>query len=121
MTKEAALYQFWSSFSLPAYEENSVPAQAEFPYISYEVITDSFGSQIGLTASIWYHTDSWVQLNAKAQEIADRLGEGGLLTTCDGGALWLQKGQPWAQSLTETDQSIKRKYLNITAEFLTAT
>ena len=47
MTKEAALYQFWSSFGLTAYEENSVPAQAAFPYISYEVITDSFGAQIG--------------------------------------------------------------------------
>ncbi len=119
MTKEAALYQFWSGFGLTAYEENSVPAQAAFPYISYEVITDSFGTQIGLTASIWYHSDSWIALNAKTQEIADELSEGGVVLPCDNGALWLQKGQPWAQSMTENDQSIKRKYLNITAEFLT--
>lgn len=119
MTKEAALYQFWSSFGLPAYEENSVPAQAAFPYISYEVITDSFGSQIGITASVWYHTDSWIKPNEKVREIEHELSRGGTVIKCDGGAVWLQKGQPWAQSLTEDDQSIRRKYLNITAEFLT--
>ncbi len=121
MTKEAALYQFWSSFGLTAYEENSVPAQAEFPYISYEVITDNMGAKIGLTASLWYHTGSWVTPNAKAQEIADVLSNTGLTIPCDGGALWLQRGQPWALSLTEEDQNIRRKYLNITAEFLTQT
>ena len=26
MTKEAALYNFWSMFGLPAYEENAVPS-----------------------------------------------------------------------------------------------
>ena len=39
----------------------------------------------------------------------------------DGGVLWLKRGTPFAQSMgDETDDLIKRKYLNITAEFLTA-
>ena len=31
MTKSAAIYQFWSSFGLTAYEENTVPTDADFP------------------------------------------------------------------------------------------
>ena len=121
MTKEAALYEFWSSFGLTAYEENSVPTQAAFPYISYEVITDSFGSQIGLTASIWYHTDSWIPLNAKAQEISNILSRGGVTIACDGGIIWLRRGVPFAQSMgDDSDDLIKRKYINLVAEFMTA-
>ena len=36
MTKAAAIYQFWNSFGLTAYEENSVPTDATFPYITYQ-------------------------------------------------------------------------------------
>ena len=32
MTKAAAIYQFWSGFGLTAYEENTVPEDAAFPY-----------------------------------------------------------------------------------------
>lgn len=44
MTKEAALYNFWSMFGITAYEENAVPSDAKFPYITYQVVTDSFGN-----------------------------------------------------------------------------
>ena len=42
MTKAEALHSFYSSFGLTAYEENSVPDDAEFPYITYNITTDSF-------------------------------------------------------------------------------
>ena len=61
MTKASALYNFWSGFGLTAYEENTVPTEAEFPYITYQVVTDSFGAEVALTASVWYRDTSWVE------------------------------------------------------------
>lgn len=121
MTKAAAIYQFWSSFGLTAYDENTVPTDAAFPYITYQLVTDSFDREIPLTASIWYRSESWAGINAKTEEISQTISRGGKIIPCDGGAIWLKRGQPFAQSMgDEIDDLIKRKYLNITAEFMTA-
>ena len=121
MTKAAAIYQFWSSFGLTAYEENTVPTDAAFPYITYQLVTDSFDREIPLTASIWYRSESWSGINAKADEISQKISRGGKIIPCDDGAIWLKRGQPFAQSMgDESDDLIKRKYLNIAAEFITA-
>lgn len=124
MTKAAALFNFWSSFGLSAYEENSVPTgddAPEFPYITYSVSTGSLGAEIALSASVWYRSPSWIEANEKAQEISKFIGLGGAVAPCDGGVIWLKRGSPFAQSMSdESDSLIKRKYLNVTAEFLTA-
>ena len=121
MTKASSLYNFWSGFGLTAYEENTVHTDAKFPYITYQVVTDSFGAEIALTASVWYRGTSWVEANAKAEEISRYISRGGKTIPVDGGVLWLKRGTPFAQSMgDETDDLIKRKYLNITAEYLTA-
>ena len=121
MTKAAAIYQFWNSFGLTAYEENSVPDDAAFPYITYQLVTDSFYREIPLAASIWYRSESWTGINAKTEEIGHKISRGGKIIACDGGAIWLKRGQPFAQNMgDESDNLIKRKYLNITAEFMTA-
>lgn len=123
MTKEAALYNFWSMFGLPAYEENSVPSGedgAEFPYITYQVVTDSFGNDVALTGSVWYRSTSWKEANAKAQEISDKISRGGVMISCDGGVIWIRRGVPFAQSMgDDSDDLIKRKYINIVAEYIT--
>ena len=121
MTKAAAIYQFWNSFGLTAYEENTVPDDAAFPYITYQLVTDSFDYEIPLTASIWYRSESWTAINSKTEEVSQKISRGGKIIPCDGGAIWLKRGQPFAQSMgDESDNLIKRKYLNITAEFMTA-
>ena len=121
MTKAAAIYQFWNSFGLTAYEENTVPTDATFPYITYQLVTDSFDREIPLTASLWYRSESWTTINAKTEEISQKISRGGKIIACDGGAIWLKRGQPFAQNMRdESDDLIKRKYLNITAEFITA-
>ena len=124
MTKAAALYQFWSSFGLKAYEANSVPSGEDapsFPYLTYSVVTDSIESSVALTANLWYRSSSWTDCNAKAEEISKYIGRGGHVMAYDGGAVWLRRGTPFAQSMGDsTDDLIKRKYINITAEFLSA-
>ena len=121
MTKAAAIYQFWSGFGLTAYEENTVPTDAVFPYITYQLVTDSFDREVQATASIWYRSESWTGINAKTEEISQKISRGGKIIPCDGGAIWLKRGQPFAQNMgDENDDLIKRKYLNIPAEFTTA-
>ena len=121
MTKAAAIYQFWNSFGLTAYEENTVPDDAVYPYITYQLVTDSFDREVPVTASLWYRSESWTAINAKTEEISQKISRGGKIISCDGGAIWLKRGQPLAQNMgDESDDLIKRKYLNITAEFMTA-
>ena len=121
MTKAAAIYQFWSSFGLTAYEENTVPTDAAFPYVTYQLVTDSFDREVAATASLWYRGESWTAINAKTEEISVHIGLGGKIIKCDGGYIWIKRGQPFAQNMgDESDDLIKRKYLNLTFEFLTA-
>ena len=125
MTKEQALYAFWASFGLPAYEESAVPTgddAPDFPYITYQAITDSFGGVVQPTASIWYRTPSWVEPNAKKDEISRAIGAGGVfLELDDGGSVWLMRDTPFAKPMGDpSDNMIRRIVLNLTAEFWTA-
>ena len=121
MTKAAAIYQFWSGFGLTAYEENTVPADAVFPYVTYQLVTDSLDREVAATASLWHRGESWTAVNAKTEEISAHIGLGGKIIKCDGGRIWIKRGQPFAQNMgDESDDLIKRKYLNLTFEFLTA-
>ncbi len=119
MDKMKALQTFWRSFSLPAYDENSVPDNAEPPYVTYEASSDSLGNQLPQSASLWYRDSSWSAITAKEQEIADYITRGGRTIKYDGGVMWLQKGTPWAQRMAEqNDDSIRRIVLNVVVEFL---
>ena len=121
MTKAAAIYQFWSGFGLTAYEENTVPEDAAFPYVTYQLVTDSFDREVAATASLWYRGESWTAINAKTEEIAQHIGLGGKIIKCDGGRIWIKRGQPFAQNMgDESDDLIKRKYLNVNIEYFTA-
>ena len=121
MTKAAAIYQFWNSFDLVAYEENTVPTDAAFPYVTYQLVTDSFDREVAVTASLWYRGESWTAINAKTEEISAHIGLGGKIIKCDGGRIWVKRGQPFAQNMgDESDDLIKRKYLNVTIEYFTA-
>ena len=122
MTKEAALQAFFEQF-LPSYAASSVPAEENGtdPYLTYELITGAWEEgEVGITANLWYYTTSQVPPNKKVREISETIGFGGVLVPCDGGAIWIKRGSPWAQSLTvEGNTNIKGRYLNISAEYLT--
>ena len=121
MTKDKALHAWFQSFGISFYPASSVPSDVAFPYGTYELITSAWDEgEVGLTVNLWYYTESEVVPNAKAQEISDAIGMGGVLMPCEDGAIWLKRGSPWCQNLQDdADHSIKRRYLNITAEYLT--
>lgn len=120
MTKDKALHAWFSQF-LPAYPTSNVPDDAVFPWLTYELITGAFDSgEISMTVNLWFHTESEAVPNKKAQEIADAIGMGGAIIPCDGGYIWLKRGSPWCQNIAdESEPTIKRRYLNVTAEYLT--
>lgn len=105
---------------MKAYDENTVAENATFPRITYSVSTDSIGNLVILSASLWYNTRSWEDISKKADEIAAALGYGGKIIKIDNGYLWLVKGSPFAQRMSEpSDKMVRRIILNINAEFLT--
>lgn len=121
MTKGAALHQFFNGFGIPAYTTTSVPDDAVFPWLTYELVTGSIeNGENALTVNLWYYGDSEAIPNAKAQEIADAIGYSGKILNADGGFIWIKRGSPWCQNLRDdTNPNIKRRYLNIIAEYLT--
>lgn len=122
MNKSQAINSFWNSFTWPAYHEYSVPDNATFPYITYSEATDSLGNVVSLSASLWDRNTSWERITLKGEEIAKAIAEYGHHTIkLDAGYLWLVKGNPFAQRMNDpNDDQIKRIYLNVLGEFLTA-
>ena len=121
MTKEQALHQFFNSFDIIGYRTTAVPDDVIFPYLTYDAPVSSFEEDpVSITLNLYYYTDSEAVPDAKAEEIRKAIGIGGKLLYCDGGAIWLKWGAPWCQSLVDdTNKNIKRRYMNITAEYLT--
>lgn len=122
MNKEQAIQKLWSSFGIPAYDEQTVPDNAKMPYITYQVATDSIDQIVNLSASIWYRSSSWKDVSNKCDEIARYLAEQGFAKIeLDNGYVWFVKGTPFAQRMSDPeDDMIRRIYLNVQAEFLTA-
>lgn len=122
MNKSQAIQSFWESFEIPAYDELTVPDNATFPYITYNVKTDSIGNICLMSASIWYRSTSWKEVSDKAEEIAEYIVK--MTQTSieiDNGRLYISKGTPFAQRMSEpSDDMVRRIYININAEFLTA-
>ena len=120
MTKGAALQSFFNSI-MPAYAETSVPDDASFPYLTYQLALNAWDSgETALAINMWFRTTSEAVPNAKAQELSDAIGYSGITIPCDGGFIWLKRGSPWCQSMRdESDSMIKRRYINVIAEYFT--
>lgn len=123
MDKFQALQAFWSSFDIPAYDENTVPTgddKPAMPYITYDAVLGNLGDYCAMSASLWYYGTSWGQATAKLAEIASSIGRSGKLIQIEDGAVWIKQGSPFAQRMSDSNDMIRRILINITAEFITA-
>ena len=119
LKREKALYNFWSSFGLPAYDETSVPDTAEMPYITYETKTAAFDTPIPLSMSIWYYSHFWDKITEKAIEIINTIGYGGKLIKYDGGAIWITiPNQNYDRMSDSASDLVRRIVINVMAEFI---
>jgi hypothetical protein len=121
MTKDVALQSFFEGFEIPAYPSSSVPEDVVFPWLTYDPVFSDFGNEpVSVSVNLWYRTESEKIPNEKAFEIEKAIGEGGKTILCDEGIIWIKKGSPFCQNLRdETDSIIKRRYIQLVAEFLT--
>ena len=118
MDKMQTYHAFWNSFKIKAYDQYTTPDDATFPYITYEAASDDFGNILYLSASLWYRSESWVDITLKAQEIANYISRGGKMIPYNGGAMWIRTRSPWAQRMNDpSDDMIRRMILNFTVEF----
>ena len=127
MDKVQALHNFWSGFGIDAideissYDEDTIEKMGiEYPYISYEVATDSFGSPVSIGADIW-DKSSWAQVTQKAEAIDAAIGRGGMIVPYSDGAMWITRGSPFSQRReAESGYDIRRIHININVEFISA-
>ena len=119
-TPAAAIYGFMSSFQLPAYEENSVPDDAEYPYLTYSLSVGSFDDgNYQIEANLWYRTSSEAIVNAKVQQIREYIGNGGIQAPCEDGTIWIKRGNPFCQNMSDpNDDKIKRRFIILYVEYL---
>ena len=74
MTKGQALQEWFSQF-LTAYSTSSVPDDAVFPWLTYELITGAWDSgEIGITVNLWYYTEKEAECQSAGNFGRDRLG-----------------------------------------------
>lgn len=108
-----ALQSFFSSFDIPAYEENTVPDGAVLPYITYEVVNPDWRTATTVSANVWYAGTSLEPILSKVDEIAEKIGEGYQIPVESGGCVWLYKDTQFAQMVSTDNDNIKVVYLLI--------
>lgn len=95
-----ALNSFFTMFDVPVYPEDSVPPGSSLPYITVKlVIPKGFDESSTFHARLWYPVDGGkLPLIRKADEIRAAIGDW-LTIECEGGAILLCAGNPWAQPM----------------------
>lgn len=119
MDKWQALHDFWSGFGIPAYDETDIPDDAVMPYITYTASVSPFESYDLLTASVWYRSTSWEAISKKVEEISKAITPYKLQRVDSNQYIHLTRGSPFAQRMADLDLSVRRVYINVTAEFFT--
>ena len=123
MDRWEAIYDFWSSFNIPAYEENSIPEEAKYPYITYEVAVAPFETEVTLSASIWDRTTKGSAfIDGKADEIERYIKNMRVCPAINGGRyrVFIPDLSPFARNMNDPeDRLIKRKILTVNFEFMT--
>lgn len=121
MDKQQAMQAFYQGFGLPAYEESDVPDDADLKtgYITYQKMEGEFEEPVFPSCSLWHRNPSWKMLESVKNNINDTLKNGGLIIPIESGRVWIQRGSPFAQTVSEDDNSIRRYLINLAVEFLT--
>lgn len=105
-----AVYEFFNSFGLDAYDINAVPDDAKLPYITYMVNEPEWNRQATAYAQVWYRTKSRATVNAKADQIVAAIGTGVRLD-CDGGYVVIWPESPLVQPIANDD--VLGAYINL--------
>lgn len=108
-----ALNAFFNSFGIPGYLEDNIPPGATLPYLTYQpVIPGGWNESSGFHARLWYPSSGGrVPILQTEDAIGTALADG-LTIECEGGAILLRTGSPWAQLLDNPPEGYLCEYLN---------
>lgn len=117
MDKFQVQQAFWSSFGLVAYDENTVPDDAEYPYMTYQSAIGSLEGEMTISANLWYRSSSWQDISQKALQIEKTINQE---KRFNGGYMKVRKPDSnFAQRLREeSDEKVRRILLTVNVEFL---
>lgn len=121
MNKYEAQQAYWSRFGIPAYNELTVPEteRDHYPYITYEKVNGSLGGQITASASIFYRSMSWRDIDKKITEMEPLVNH---QIKIDGGYMKVRKPEAnFAQQMSDADQAVRRYKLTVEVEFISRT
>lgn len=109
-----ALYDFFSSFGIPAYVTDNIPDNVKMPYITYDIIDLKPLARGMLNASVWYRDTSFSSVIAKVDQIKAAIGTGISLKT-ESGSVILKQETSGAFCLLTSDPNpeTKRAYLSM--------
>lgn len=120
MNKEQALHEFFSSFGVPAYDENTIPDDAKLPYITYSVTVDNYDNICPLNMAIWDKGQSWQSVTELSHEVAKKVDNMGRIRI-DDGLVYITRGSPFAQRMAdESNKEIRRIVINLWVNYLTS-
>jgi len=119
-TVEQAYYDFISGFGWAAYDENTVPEDAELPRITYNFAYAEFETPVSMSISVWDRSTAWTSVTEKAWQINRAIGLGGKILPYDDGYIWVKRDTPFSQRMSDPDDTIRRIYINVEVEYLTS-
>lgn len=112
------LYSYFNGFGASAFLENTVPVGTPFPYITYTLsYQDEYEDNL-VQARLWTKSSSMIQVADLTDKIETNIGNGITIKGADGGTIWLKKGSPFAQFITDDDITLKIVYINIVTNIL---
>ena len=108
-----ALDTYLNGFGLDAYTEDSVPDDAELPYITYRSVDPEWHQKATFFIRVWFRSTSNADLLEKADEITGDIGEGKRLPF-EGGLLIVWPESPKVQIVVDSnDRNLRYAYINL--------
>lgn len=107
-----ALNTFFNSFGIPGYLEDNIPPAASLPYLTYKpTIPGGWNETASFHARLWYPSKGGRAPILQTEDKISAALANGLTIKCEGGAILLRKGTPWAQPLDNPPEGYLCEYL----------
>lgn len=108
-----ALNTFFNGFGIPGYLEDNIPPAASLPYLTYKsVVPGGWNEEASFHGRLWYPSSAGRLPILQTEDKISAALAGGLTVPCEGGAILLRKGTPWAQPMDNPPEGYLCEYLN---------
>ena len=113
------LCDYWNSFDIPAYPEETVPDDATLPYITYDLKSPYWRDASIYNVRVWYEDTSFTGIINMVDKISADIGEGKRMES-NGVIIYLFKEDTFfqMQPVPDSETDYKVAYLSMTIQVL---